>query len=325
LSFAAQACTRNAPSKATAAQEAAPAAEGEAPAAPNAELGMIEPSAAGRNPSEPNAKDRAPPATGPKTRLRIATWNMQWLAAEPGRGRIKRSEADYARLRAQLARLDADVIAFQEVAGPEAALRVVPEADYAVHFSSRRDPLRTGFAYRRKLDVDTLPDLAELDVGGLRHGTQLRIRGGSSELTLLNVHLKSGCWDSYLSSKRAACVKLSLQLPILENSIDARARIHEPLMIVGDFNRQFEVPDEFWRELDDGEPKASDLIRLTEGRRPQCWNAQHPAFIDHLVVTQDAARFVVADSFREWLYEANDPAQKKRLSDHCALSVDVEL
>jgi hypothetical protein len=42
--------------------------------------------------------------------------------------------------------LDADVIALQEVDGPEAARLIFDPAEYEFHFSSQNNPQRTGFA-----------------------------------------------------------------------------------------------------------------------------------------------------------------------------------
>ena len=42
------------------------------------------------------------------TRLRVATWNLEWLNRRDGTGPVKRVEADYARLRRYADKLDAD-------------------------------------------------------------------------------------------------------------------------------------------------------------------------------------------------------------------------
>src|SRR5262245_30109618 len=62
----------------------------------------------------------AAPAT-PAARIRIATWNIAWLARRSGDGPVPRRAADYRRLATVAARLDADVVALQEIDGVEAA------------------------------------------------------------------------------------------------------------------------------------------------------------------------------------------------------------
>jgi hypothetical protein len=103
--------------------------------------------------------------------IKLATWNMNNLhhvLGEPLRsGAPARSEEDYELLRKYRDRLDADVIALQEVNGPKAAGLVLPPDQYDLYFSSRyiedlitgkatnpdpaqrSDRIYTGFAVRR--------------------------------------------------------------------------------------------------------------------------------------------------------------------------------
>ena len=62
--------------------------------------------------------------------LTIATWNIEWLNAGLNRGRVKRDLGDLAALNHFARRLDADVVALQEVDGPEAARWVFPPNEY---------------------------------------------------------------------------------------------------------------------------------------------------------------------------------------------------
>jgi hypothetical protein len=57
--------------------------------------------------------------------LRVATWNLEWLAEKDGAGCRPRTGADYAALKEFADGLDADVIAFQEVESVAAAQRVL--------------------------------------------------------------------------------------------------------------------------------------------------------------------------------------------------------
>ena len=99
--------------------------------------------------------------------LRIATWNLNNLHDEIGvplRDRApSRSRDDFALLRKYAKRLNADVIALQEVNGPKAARHVFPEAQYDLYFSGRyvedqetgreSDRIYTGVAIRRDVFV----------------------------------------------------------------------------------------------------------------------------------------------------------------------------
>jgi endonuclease/exonuclease/phosphatase family metal-dependent hydrolase len=266
------------------------------------------------------------PEPGPPVdALEIATWNLAWLHGQDGKGTIARREADYARLRAYAARLDADIVALQEVGGEEAAARALDPAVYAFAIARQRDAQRTGFAYRRTLPVTRHADLVELDVGSLRHGVDVTVHLDGSDLRLLAVHLKSGCFGGALGRGGAACSKLRKQLPALEAWIDAREREGVPFAVLGDFNRRLRRDDEVWRELDDRDPVPADLTLVTEGRRSRCWNGKYPDFIDHIVLDAQAAAWLVPGSFEQMLYDPADARHRETLSDHCPISVRLAL
>ncbi|MFQ5931903.1 MAG: endonuclease/exonuclease/phosphatase family protein, partial [Nitrospiraceae bacterium] len=105
--------------------------------------------------------------------LTIATWNIEWLDAELNRDRVKRDLGDLAALNHFARQLHADVVALQEVDGPEAARWVYPPNEYEYHFSVRRDVMRVGFAIRKGVQWQANPDYSDLDVGDVRHGVDI--------------------------------------------------------------------------------------------------------------------------------------------------------
>jgi hypothetical protein len=75
---------------------------------------------------------------------------------------------------------------------------------------------------------------------------------------------KSGCFDN--ASTISACETLLAQVPVLEGWIDTAAEGPTPFIVLGDFNRQFNQPnDRIWANLDDGEPANADLSTLIQG------------------------------------------------------------
>ncbi len=258
--------------------------------------------------------------------LKIATWNLEWLNRDNGAGLVPRSNADYHKLAEYADLLDADIIAVQEVDGAAAALRVFDSSVYNVHMSSRNNVQRTGFVYRKGLEITVYPDYTALDVGSLRYGTDIEVSAGDQSLRLLNVHLKSGCFSGSLNSGTNACNKLKAQRGPLESWIDARASEGAPFMVLGDFNRRLfsTSNDAFWTAIDDGNPAGADLSSPTQTGSAQCNNGQYPEFIDHLVTGSLGTDMVVAGSFDQQLYSGGD-ASNYDLSDHCPLSVEVDL
>ena len=60
----------------------------------------------------------------------LATWNLEHLAANDGRGCRPRDASEFGAIRKYLNQARADVVAFQEIENLSAAKRVFPAADY---------------------------------------------------------------------------------------------------------------------------------------------------------------------------------------------------
>lgn len=269
--------------------------------------------------------------------LRLATWNIANLHAQDGdstfgppRPSVKRDASDYQRIRCYVRLMDPDVLAVQEVDGEEALARVVDTDVYDLHVSNRsktRDMngrQNTGFAYKKGLDVTRLPDFDALDVsnGGLRHGARIGVAYGDSQLQLMSVHLKSGCFDN--AAQGRDCRQLLRQVPVLEAWIDQHAAGSDPLVVLGDFNRRLtERSDPVWAELDDGQPANADLTAITEGQSVACRDNRFPGFVDHIVFDLRSVAFVDQSSFRQVNLRPEDRSHWDAISDHCPLIVDL--
>jgi endonuclease/exonuclease/phosphatase family metal-dependent hydrolase len=269
----------------------------------------------------------APAAPAPAA-LRLATWNIAWLSSRDGAGEIRRAPADFERLRRYAQRLDADIVALQEIDGVQAARRVFDAERYDFHFAAPSgrtgQAQRTGFAWRKSLRVTVNSDLDSLALAGrLRRGADVTVHLASGDLRLLSVHLKADCVSKPLTSD-AACRALRDQEVALESWVDARAREGRPFAVLGDFNRRFTAHDPFWTALDDGDPPDAALTDAGWGRRPLCWGGRYRTFIDHIVLSRRAAAWLVPDSFTQQLYEAQDEPYASTLSDHCALLASLD-
>lgn len=254
--------------------------------------------------------------------LKIATWNIEHLRDGVDEPPSRRTEDQFKRLRQHAERLDADVIAVQEVENDGALARVFDPARYDFFVSDRNHAQRTGFAVRKWISAKRHPDLATLGVGGrLRHGVDIEISTGGQSVRLLSIHLKSFCFESSVTSPSTNhCTKLALQVPALEGWIDARAAEAVPFAVLGDFNRRFDAPGEdFWQEIDDGLPMGLELYRATAGRKAACNGGRYPLFIDHIIYDRLASRLIVPGSFEELVYSGS------QLSDHCPIAVTLDV
>jgi exonuclease III len=286
----------------------------------------------------------ATPVAAAEGTIKIATWNLEHLAATNGTGCRPREDADYAKLRSYADRLDADVVGFQEVETEGAAARVFDPARYDIVMSGQpypspsggcrgKDglkllPQRTGFAIKKSVAYAVNPPLEALNTnregGPLRWGVDITIEG-KRPIRILNVHLKSGCPKGAKPSDDD-CPVLFRQAPIVEDWIDARERASETFLAIGDFNRILDPNDsEVWLTWDDLDPAGLDLhVAAHEAVggpiSPACNNGRYKEFIDHIVMSDRAAKRWDRSSFRELVYEEVD---EQRPSDHCPVAITI--
>jgi endonuclease/exonuclease/phosphatase family metal-dependent hydrolase len=262
--------------------------------------------------------------------LKIATWNLEWLtlrsAGDPAlpESVIPKRAEDRALLRRYAAALDADVVALEEVDGPDVAAEIFTPDRYALFFTHDDVVQRVGFAVRRGITVQQNPDLVGLDIYPnahyrLRSGADITLDLAGSRIRLLGVHLKSGCHDGALGSNPGrVCETLRRQIAPMQGWIAQRREEGVPFVLLGDFNRRMEGRDEMIAALD----AAAPLLRVTEGRSTPCWGGN--SFIDHILLGGAARAWLEPNSMRVMVYREGEAA-KERLSDHCPVSVRLDL
>lgn len=261
--------------------------------------------------------------------LKIATWNLEWFtlrtAGDPElpENVVPKRPEDRALLRRYAVALDADVVALEEVDGPAAAAEIFTPDRYALFFTHDKVVQRVGFAVRRGIKVEQNPDLEALDIYPdahfrLRTGADITIDVDGNRLRLLGVHLKSGCHYSPLANSGRICDTLRRQVPPLQGWIIQRREEGMPFALLGDFNRRMDGRDDMLAALN----QAAPLLRVTEGRSSPCWGGN--SFIDHIMLGGAARGWLEANSMRVMVYREGEDA-KERLSDHCPVSVRLDL
>ncbi len=261
--------------------------------------------------------------------LKISTWNLNWLTSRsraeahlPADVRVRDPE-DFTLLAGYARKLDADVVGFQEVDGPQAAALVFDPARYTIVTIDQPVVQRVGLAVGRGIGIERHPDDTALDVEPgarfpLRDGLDVTLTlPGGQRLRVLVVHLKTGCQTDSLDAARPACRLLALQVPALAAWVRARAQDGGAYLVIGDFNRVLDEPEAMGTAL----AQAAPLLRVTQGRANPCWEGE--AFIDHILVGGPARDWVVPDSLRVQVFSGGED-DKQRLSDHCPVSVRLD-
>jgi 5'-nucleotidase (lipoprotein e(P4) family) len=300
---------------------------------------------------------------GNETRVRIASWNVEYLVtpethlalratcAENG-GMVggddrtlpcaitrhePRKPDDYASLRNYATQLRADIVALQEVDGPEAAALVFPGYDYC--FSTRAHTQKNGFAIRRGLPHRCEPEYEPLSLdNAVRRGVVVTFFPGTdNEFQLMSVHLKSGCPAGPLTAPGRNCELLSRQVAPLEAWIEGEANAGHRFGLLGDFNRRFTIEKgpardaqgrqlNVYAEIDDGIPAASKLTNVTGAAKftPCTTDSEYREFIDNILLGRDLAKNVVKKSFVRVVFNDAD-AKAHWLSDHCPVGIELRL
>lgn len=295
------------------------------------------------------------------TGLTLATWNVEWLMTPQTRDTLgatcvpqqprsdqralpctpgrplppTRNAADFDALarsaQALRQREGVDVVALQEVDGPEAARQVFRQGWQLDCFVRRAHPQKVGFAIRDGIPYRCNGDLQALDVdGGTRAGADVTLWPGTrQEVRLLAVHLKSGCFDGKLDRRFEPCARLRQQAPVVEAWIDQRVREGVAFAVLGDFNRHLDRdarypagPDEaapfnLMQAWSDNDPPGAELLRATEGQPYLRCDADdhHSRYIDDILIDRKLAARNSNRRFARLSYEAAD--QGRTLSDHC--------
>jgi endonuclease/exonuclease/phosphatase family metal-dependent hydrolase len=258
-------------------------------------------------------------------------------------------------LRRRLAELvalrDVDVITVQEVQNTAALRSVLPVGYRVACVTARFDAQNVGYAVRNALagavDCREVTSLSLEDDPSterpLRRGLALGVPVRDTRITLLAVHLKSGCPGGPMDApNRAACRSLQRQAAPLEAWIEAQARAGRPFMIVGDWNRDLEaeirggyaartdhaeptapvVADQvrnLWPEINDGDPPDSAMALVAMDRTAATSRACHRN-LDQIVVSATLVAMLAPESLADGRLPARFEPRPVSASDHCPMS-----
>lgn len=190
------------------------------------------------------------------------------------------------------------------------------------------------------------------DIRPTRSAMHVEFELGGQTISFLNVHLKSSCHQYALRDvedenffngnpfgSRFDCRTLKAQLAILENWIEVQHALGKQVIVAGDFNRRLNMAyrnptrhEDFWAELNDGQPGNLSLSKGPEGLDYVCWPKHEDRFAEHIdLVVADTAflnAFNTVDFEKVGMGfdEAPEYANKarQRLSDHCPIRLRVE-
>jgi endonuclease/exonuclease/phosphatase family metal-dependent hydrolase len=284
------------------------------------------------------------------TKVRIGSWNVEYLVTPATHVGLRetcaqnggmvggddrtlpcaitkhppRTASDYASLRQYAAKLAADIVALQEVDGPDAAELVFPGYDFC--FSTRAHTQKNGFAIRRGLPYRCEPEYEPLSIGNaVRRGVVATFfPGTANEFRLMSVHLKSGCPAGPLTAEGRNCALLSQQVAPLKAWIESEARAGHRFGVLGDFNRRFTLEKgplrdpqgrllNVYGEINSSTLPAARLTNITgrEKFTPCTPDSEYHEYIDNILLGKDLAGSVLRKSFVRVVF--NEPGREGSL------------
>ncbi|SHI19395.1 endonuclease/exonuclease/phosphatase family protein [Ferrimonas marina] len=291
--------------------------------------------------SQSPKQDPTPPLKA-GTALRIGTWNAEHLSEVIGAGCKPRDETELATLRQYASTLALDVVALQEVASEEAVQAIFPSSDWQVVISPRADSdtytcrgserestqQKVAFAIRKGIafDYDPAQNLPQLQYSpGARLGLVITLTDAQPNLTLLNLHLKSGCFvEDFRIEDNKACPVLAGQAEVLQQWIDQRLEDNAAFMLLGDFNHHLDKPgNQLWQALSHTQGQPNGLTLAVENNS-YC-SPYYEGAIDHLLADPISAKMVVPGSGFVDYYGKTPQTMtaEEMLADHCPTYVDL--
>ncbi|NVN01925.1 endonuclease/exonuclease/phosphatase family protein [Asaia spathodeae] len=261
--------------------------------------------------------------------IKIATWNLDWLTLLPVSAPQlpanipHRGTRDWAALSDIAHRLNADIVAVQEVSDEAALKRLFPSPDDTLLLTTAPIAQNIGLVLHPPWRMVAHEELRDFDRspshGGhaLRPGLDVTITNGTQILRLLVVHLKSGCWDRTWKENGHACPVLREQIDLIANWMTERDDEGEAYAVLGDFNRRLTEHDSYYLHMTQG----IDPVLVTSGFANPCEGGNY--FIDHILLGGPARKWLVRDSLRVLTYRPEESGLT--LSDHCPVSVRLDL
>ncbi|HAS6900124.1 TPA: hypothetical protein I7286_08745 [Vibrio parahaemolyticus] len=275
--------------------------------------------------------------------LSIATWNMEHLAVENDKGCMPRVSKDYLKLKKYAETVDADIFALQEIQNVDALKRVFDTNKYTLIISDRpetkpydckvwdeklKKKVKTGkksttqnVAWAVKKDIkykySASDNIRELDLNTyLRYGLVLQLP--EHELTLVNLHLKSSCYDGNLPSYDAGCTVKQIQLERLKKWVDQQG--DQKIVLLGDWNTKI------W-SMNDYTTKQFPSFKVNTLSLKSCnpdylKNGKAQPGVDN-IFTNFTDKQANLYNFGKANKEGVEQNREAMLSDHCAIKLDL--
>lgn len=289
----------------------------------------------------PPTKDSASPgtssggddagATDVQDRLRLGTFNIEWLTADPLDGDMRRNDVDHQMIVSLIDEMDVDIMVLEEIEG-EAALAHLPFAStWSMAVGETGWSQNIAMVWRN--DRVSVSNIRELNLpstsGASKEPFAARVSMGDLSFTLLGIH-HAAFTDAESSQER------NLQAIELVDWVTARLPDEESgdfgdnVVVAGDFNDTFDGLNSTWRSLDvflDG--GFTFVSTATDGYT----NIDFQSLIDHVALrgpiaerwspSEQGCTIMAHDEISPWSDYTGGYRDTQNISDHRPLWTDI--
>lgn len=255
---------------------------------------------------------------GGNSTVTVGTFNMEWLG-DGYADKKPRTDADYLRIADIIIKINADVLAVQEIennAALQKVLRYAPE--YSGFVAETEAPQNVGVLYKKSMVVTQKQVYQQLAVipGRLRPGLLVECKKGNFDWLMMVVHLKSSSRaDSTQELREQARAIRTQQCTMLSNFVDSviAQGAEKDVMIVGDLN---DFPGRIQNATLTPILENNNLF-IPTAKMKSCSNPNWTT-IDHIVLTKSAKpRYIEGSERMEDFKQFLDKADAEKVSDHC--------
>jgi endonuclease/exonuclease/phosphatase family metal-dependent hydrolase len=273
----------------------------------------------------------------PAPDLRLATFNIQWLTADP-LYETRRNDVDHEMIRSLITEHDLHLLALQEVEG-EAGMA---HLDLPSRWSWTAG--ETGWSQNQivlwRNDLVEVEEVFELDLPATVNPSKeplvarVRTRQGDLSLTLIGVHSKPFTDDENAAYRYEQIRELA---DWIEDELPDRfsGDYTENIAILGDFNDTFEGLNADWKSLDIIEQDLG--YSLTTRTATTYTQVPYESLIDHIALSpglterwteagQEGGAHVIAhDELSPWSDYTGGYRDQQNISDHRPVWLDLEV
>ena len=264
--------------------------------------------------------------------VRLATFNIEWLTADPLDGDMRRNDVDHAMITDLIEHIDPDVIVLQEVEGDAAVELLGLPSSFSYETSSTGWSQNLVLAWRS--DRVSVTGIDELNLpstsGASKEPLTAKVTAGALSFTVVGIH------HAAFTDAESARQRLTQAEELLDWVDDTLPNTHagaasDNVVVLGDFNDTFEGLNATYPSLDAFEAAGFVFPTRVADTFSQI---SYESLIDHIALSADLSaqwsedsgcHIEAHDRTSPWSDYSGGYRNTQNISDHRPVWIDLTL